>query len=166
MDNNVNLQKLKIVFEDKEFVKKLMMLETAEDVKKELEAKGVSLTLDEIEDLGEQIIGIASGVKKEDLSNEELEAVCGGNDSTERIVKGVIGGLAATAVIAIGTKFAYDVYNRYNEIDQNTGNDLTNLGHFIRQKGQDFKNKNISDKRNLWKKGVDKTADFLVDISK
>lgn len=68
--------KLKEVMADKTFAEKLLSLEESEDVKKALEEKGVSLTLDEIRQMAEDAIREDEG--DGELSDDELDMVAGG----------------------------------------------------------------------------------------
>ena len=68
--------KLKEVMADKTFAEKLLSLEEPEDVKKALEEKGVSLTLDEIRQMAEDAIREDEG--DGELSDDELDMVAGG----------------------------------------------------------------------------------------
>jgi len=68
--------KLKEVMADKTFAGKLLSLEEPEDVKKALEEKGVSLTLDEIRQMAEDAIRADEG--DGELFEDELDMVAGG----------------------------------------------------------------------------------------
>ena len=68
--------KLKEVMADKNFAEKLLSLEEPEDVKKALEEKGVSLTLDEIRQMAEDAIREDEG--DGELFEDELGMVAGG----------------------------------------------------------------------------------------
>lgn len=64
----------KEVFSDKEFVKSLLLMETAEEVQAALKEKGVDLTVEDIL----QIREMCGRADAEELSEEELENVAGG----------------------------------------------------------------------------------------
>ena len=104
LNNDVNFKKLKYVFKDGEFVKRLISMKTAEEVQQELEKRRALMTLDEIVDLGKEMNNISHSIQDKEVSDDDLELVCGG--------KGTLRNLALTAIIAV---FAYDVYNRYND---------------------------------------------------
>ena len=59
-----------------EFMQELMDLETAEDVQKAMEQKGISLSIPEINKLQSMLVSQASG--EGELSESDLEEVAGG----------------------------------------------------------------------------------------
>ncbi|MBO5551296.1 MAG: Nif11-like leader peptide family RiPP precursor [Lachnospiraceae bacterium] len=78
--------KLKEVMADKTFAEKLLSLEEPEDVKKALEEKGVSLTLDEIRQMAEDAIREDEG--DGELFEDELDMVAGGGFTKIHVSKG------------------------------------------------------------------------------
>ena len=78
--------KLKEVMADKTFAEKLLSLEEPEDVKKALEEKGVSLTLDEIRQMAEDAIRADEG--DGELFEDELDMVAGGGFTKIHVSKG------------------------------------------------------------------------------
>ena len=79
--------RLKEVLSDEEFVKELLTMKTAEQVQDALEDKGITVTTDEIRQMGDLLRKAASGeIPKEtleaaangELSEAELEEVAGG----------------------------------------------------------------------------------------
>lgn len=78
--NEAELKKLGEMVKDEAFARKLFELETAEEVKSELHAKGVDLSLDEINELARQMNEKAEKLKDggDELTEEELEEAAGG----------------------------------------------------------------------------------------
>jgi predicted ribosomally synthesized peptide with nif11-like leader len=74
----MNEAQVKKVFEDKEFVKSLLAIETPEAAQKALKAKGFDVTLDDVKDLGKSLSEAARGAIGKDVSDEDLEKVAGG----------------------------------------------------------------------------------------
>lgn len=83
----MNQERLKEVLSDETFVKELMEMKTAEQVQDALDDKGISVTTDEIRQMGEFLRKVKSGeISQEtinamangELSEEELEEVAGG----------------------------------------------------------------------------------------
>lgn len=69
-------EKLTELMKDKEFVKKILEMETPEEVQKALAEKGVDLSIEQIEDIRKGIIARVSS--EEEMSDEQLEQVAGG----------------------------------------------------------------------------------------
>lgn len=91
MNEEQKVAKVKELFADKEFVEKILELESAEEVQAALKEKGLELTVEEINQIKEQLI--KSGESGEEVSDEELEQVAGG-------VVGTV--IACTAIGIIG----------------------------------------------------------------
>jgi len=79
--------RLKEVLSNEEFVKELLVMKSAEQVQDALEDKGVTVTTDEIHQMGDLIRKVKSGEISQDtvnaiangeLSEAELEEVAGG----------------------------------------------------------------------------------------
>ena len=76
MTEQERVKKLEEILADQEFVKKLLGIETAEEVQQALKEKGVELSLEEINEIHRQIIQqLESG---EELDKEQLKNVAGG----------------------------------------------------------------------------------------
>ncbi len=76
MKEQERVKKLEEILADQEFVKKLLGIETAEEVQQALKEKGVELSLEEINEIHKQIIQqLESG---EELDKEQLKNVAGG----------------------------------------------------------------------------------------
>ena len=97
-------ERLKEVLSDEEFVKELLAMKTAEKVQDALEDKGISVTTDEIRQMGDLLRKAASGeIPKEtleaaangELSEAELEEVAGGFWGVLLVLGAIIVGSAA-----------------------------------------------------------------------
>ena len=124
----MNMEKMKEVFSDEAFVKKLFGLETAAEVQAALKEKGVELTEEEIlgirDLLGkvesdeisvEQLEQWAAQVESGELSDEMLEQVAGGSVAGVLIIGGVVVGAiaAVTGLAATVTGFIKKVSGRH-----------------------------------------------------
>ena len=63
-------------FADAEFAEEMSMVETAEEAQAKLAEKGISLTLDEIDEIPKMMSMVSAG--EGELSEDELEDVAGG----------------------------------------------------------------------------------------
>ncbi len=82
MDNN----KIKAIFADKEFAKKLLGLAAPEDVRIALKEKGIDATLEEIKQLGAQLSAyLEQRDGNGELSDDQLEEVAGGLSIKETV---------------------------------------------------------------------------------
>lgn len=106
----MNQEQIKKVFEDEAFVKQLTAAATPEDVQKLLETKGVSLTVDQIHELGDTIIKLDSGeltpeeIEKEqtgELNDDDLENVAGGSFIGAALGVGFVGLMIYTSVKSV-----------------------------------------------------------------
>lgn len=117
-----NMENFGKVLEDKEFVQQLFAADDVTDVQKMLEERGVELTVDQIESLGDLLIKMESGeIKPEtlqsfsegELSDDDLEEVAGGfgelglviGQIAENLPK-IAGAVAGTALLVGGTIYA------------------------------------------------------------
>ncbi len=76
MNDQERAAKLKEVFSDREFVKKMLETENAEEVQLALKGKGVDLSVEEIKAIRELIVRqMESG---EELDKDQLKSVSGG----------------------------------------------------------------------------------------
>ena len=100
--------RLKEVLSDEEFVKELLTMKTAEQVQDALEDKGISVTTDEIRQVGDFLKRVESGEISQDtvraiasgeLSEAELEEVAGGS-----FIVGcfILAGFVALSLVGIG----------------------------------------------------------------
>ncbi len=105
---NMNEAQLQEIFSDKEFVLSLFDLETSEDVKSSLAAKGLELTVDEIEVIKGQLLK-GDGTS---LSDCDLEDVAGGFAITAGMLTVI--GIVSTCISAGagGAVFVDKVTNR------------------------------------------------------
>lgn len=119
----MDLEKLKEVMQDEDFVKEILSRENPEEVQKLLEDKGISMSTAEIRQTAEIIEKVSSGeMTKEDLENrangelsdDDLEEVAGGiapfivGLAVLAGANGVVGGLAG----ALGVKVIADSFRR------------------------------------------------------
>lgn len=107
---NESAAKLQEILKDESFGKALLAADSPETVQKMLEEKGVSLSLDEISEVGELISRIASGEITEEqlraagngeLSEEDLEQVAGGDINAVTALGIIIAGVLGTAGLLI-----------------------------------------------------------------
>ncbi len=76
MNDQERITKLKEAFADQEFAKKILEMETAEEVQSALKGKGVDLSVEEIKAIHNQLVRqLESG---EDLDKDQLKNVAGG----------------------------------------------------------------------------------------
>lgn len=90
-------EKLKELFSDEEFVKELLAMEEPEQVQNALEDKGISVTTDEIQKVGELLRKVNSG----EISQETLEAAASGELSEEELEE-VAGGSIIVGLVFLG----------------------------------------------------------------
>ena len=104
----MDLEKVREVLSDEGFVKELLAMENEAEVQKALGDKGISISLEEIEMVGELIRKAASGeitveqieaAGSGELSEDELEQVAGGAILSGIIACLVLGAIGGGAVI-------------------------------------------------------------------
>lgn len=107
----MDLNKIKEVLNDKEYVESLLKLETPQQVQESLASKGVDLTVEQINEIKDLIIRYQEdnltdlekqelkNVQDGELSDDQLEAVSGGSIVIGLILVGVI---AAEVGIVVG----------------------------------------------------------------
>ena len=89
MNEQQKVEKLKELFTDKAFAEKVLSLDTAEEVKKELDAKGLELTVDEICEIQK---GVAKQLESgEEMDSEQLKNVAGGSIIIATLISIAIG---------------------------------------------------------------------------
>ena len=92
---NVDMTRFDQLLADKKFVEQMLAQQTAEDVQKLFNDTGVDFTLEDVNEIGEQLNRAANS--NEELSEEALEDVSGGFAIT---VAGVIA--AGKIIVAVG----------------------------------------------------------------
>ncbi len=102
MNDNEKIAKVKEIFADKDFVAKVMEMETAEEVQAAVKAQGVELTLEEIEATKAELANQLENPDSDEISDEQLENVAGGFAVTTIVCAaiigaGAIGGIASLA---------------------------------------------------------------------
>lgn len=101
MNQEEKIAKIQEVLADKDFIAKVMEMENPEEVQKAFQAKGIELTLEEIEDAKKEIGNRLENADSEEISDEQLEQVAGGVIGTAvTIATAVVG--AAGALAALG----------------------------------------------------------------
>jgi predicted ribosomally synthesized peptide with nif11-like leader len=100
--------KLKEIFSEKEFVEKVLAMETAEDVQAAVKEKGVELSFDEIEAIRKDIANSVEKGDSEEVSDDELEQVAGGVAITTIVCGLIIGG----GVVAGGATLINEAFRR------------------------------------------------------
>ena len=98
---------IKDVFADEEFVKRLLCLETPQEVQAAMSGKGIDLTVDQIVKIKELVVKrLDAG---QELSDEELEDVTGGSILVLGLTlaaASAVAGLLAGGLLAGTTMFA------------------------------------------------------------
>ena len=115
----MNIEKIKAVFADKEFVKSLFEMETVAEVQAALKEKGVELTEEEILGIRELLVKLENGeisaeqaelwakqAENGELPDEALEQVSGG--SVLGTIAVVVLGLICVAGIAVAVDNAIE----------------------------------------------------------
>lgn len=100
----MNELKIKEVFSDEAFVSSLLEMETVEEVQAAVSAKGIELTIADIEALRTQL-----SEDSEELSEDALENVAGGFVITAGVVSAIAGCISAAAGV---TSMVHTVTNR------------------------------------------------------
>lgn len=86
MNDQERITRIKEIFTDQEFARKVLEMETAEEVQQALRDKGVDISVEEIEAIHKQILQNLE--RGEELDKDQL--------------KNVAGGVVITAAMAIG----------------------------------------------------------------
>ena len=100
-------QKIESLLKNEEFMKKILPMQTPEEVQAEFKKEGVELSIEEIEALG-SIINKYLEKGGKPLSEDELENIAGGHDCSVQLAivmgveLGVVGGVIAAGAAAIG----------------------------------------------------------------
>ena len=89
--------RLKEVLSDEEFVKELLTMKTAEQVQDALEDKGISVTTDEIRQVGDFLKRVESG----EISQDTVRAIASG-ELSEAELEEVAGGSVAAVILFVG----------------------------------------------------------------
>ena len=102
MNDNEKIAKVKEIFADKDFVAKVLAMETAEEVQAAVKAQGVELTIEEIEATKAELVNQLENKDSDEVSDEQLENVAGGFAVTTIVCAaiigaGAVGGLATLA---------------------------------------------------------------------
>ncbi len=104
MTDNEKVAKIKEIFADKDFVEKILAMETAEEVQAAIKAQGVELTIEEIEATKAELVNQLENKDSDEVSDEQLENVAGGFAVTTAIL--IAGGLlaAGSGLVTLGNK--------------------------------------------------------------
>ena len=104
MNDEQKIAKIKEIFADKEFVAKVLEMETAEEVQAAVKAQGVELTLEEIEATKAELANQIENKDSDEVSDEQLEQVAGGMAITTAVI--IAGGLlaAGSGLATLGAK--------------------------------------------------------------
>ena len=100
----MNEQHMKEIFSDEAFVKSLFALETAEEVHAALKEKDVELSVEEINEIHDNLLKCVD--ENGELSLEQLENVAGGS-----VIVGVLG--LATAVVGLASSINTSTRGRW-----------------------------------------------------
>ena len=76
-------------FADAEFAEEMSMMETAEEVHAKLAEKGISLTLDEVNEIPKMMSMVSAG--EGELSEDDLEDVAGGSNLSQAVTAYYLG---------------------------------------------------------------------------
>ena len=114
-------EKMEKALQDKDFVAKILAMQTPEEVRKAFKEKGIEISLEEVEILGEIINKTAQ--KGAELSEEELEEITGGGEKLKKFGAvclvfgyGFLGGVDKPDVALHA--FDYDVNNATSSYDK------------------------------------------------
>ena len=100
MDEKQKIEKLKEIFADKDFTAKVLEMETPEEVQKAVKAKGVEMSLEEIDSIKDFVEKNSEG---EELTDDQLENVAGGSITVAAVVGGIIiGGAVISGAVTLG----------------------------------------------------------------
>lgn len=97
MTEQLRVEKLKEILSDQAFVEKLLGMETAQEVQKALKDKGVEMTVEEIEEVQNQLLRM--GEEADELKKDQLKNVAGGNPVAA--AAGVVGAFVGVAALVI-----------------------------------------------------------------
>jgi predicted ribosomally synthesized peptide with nif11-like leader len=96
-------EKIQEVFADKEFVEKLLAMDTPEEVQAAVKEKGLELTLEEIEATKKSIVNSLEKNDSDEVSDDQLEQVAGGFAITTALVIAGAITAGATGAAALGS---------------------------------------------------------------
>jgi uncharacterized membrane protein YebE (DUF533 family) len=133
-----------------EVIKNLKNLKSEEDIRGYLKENGIEVDLKKSEIIKKALATIDSYEGK--LSDEQLDEIAGGT-SVGKIMAGIVLGTAAVATIAGGGKFAYDVYNEYEDQGTFTGKLKDSVHEFAEETG--------TSTRSTYRQAVSDTARWL-----
>ena len=158
----MNQSEMEKFFETPEHLKKIRDLTSAEEVVKYLAENGIECNAERAEALKKFLDSPSDAEVLSTVPEEQLEEISGGKITAGKVAAGV----AAGAVLIVGGKFLYDVYNDYNKHYSQVDNAQDFLGHFganVNRYGKKFLDEKgiTSDKRSLWQKGVEGTYEGL-----
>ena len=103
-----NKEKLQQLMQDEKFLKEILNLETIEEVQDAFKKKDVDISTDDLEQIRELII--KSIDNDYELSEEELEEICGGFAITGTlllIAKAILMGILSAAGTALAKKWLF-----------------------------------------------------------
>ena len=99
-----NKEKLQQLMQDEEFLKKILVLETPEEVQGAFKENGVDISIEDLEKIKELIK--KSMNENYELTEEELEEIIGGSvDLLDLIIKPIVTAFFGVLGTAIGKKF-------------------------------------------------------------
>ncbi len=79
-----NKEKLQQLMQDEEFLKEILVLKTVEEVQQAFKEKGADISIEDLERIRELITKIIEN--NYELTEEELEKICGGNGLLEDFI--------------------------------------------------------------------------------
>lgn len=109
MTNDINK-----LLEDKDFVEKILVMKTPEEIQKAFSDKGVKISIEELEEIAKNVSQIINNPNaKEEIIDNEMESISGGAN----IHKGLRTAAAIIAGVGVGGSAAYVAYKTGNAID-------------------------------------------------
>ena len=103
--------RLREVLSDEEFVKELLSMKSAEQVQDALEDKGITVTTDEIRQVGDLLRKAESG----EISQETLEAAASGELSEAELEEVAGGSLTALVLAFVGIVAGGSIFMRLSK---------------------------------------------------
>ena len=112
MANDINK-----VLEDKDFVEKILVIKTPEEIQKAFSDKGVKISIEELEEIAKNVSQIINNPNaKEKITDNEMESMSGGANIHKglRTAAAIIAGVG---IGAVGGSAAYLAYKTGKAID-------------------------------------------------
>ncbi len=103
------------LLEDKDFVEKILVMKTPEEIQKAFSDKGVKISIEELEEIAKNVSQIINNPNaKEEIIDNEMESISGGVN----IHKGLRTAAALIAGVGVGGSAVYMAYKFGDTLDQ------------------------------------------------